>query len=120
MSLQRILLVDDDMSLSAAVKIALENRYTIAAVNTAFRGMKYLSEHKVDLVLLDIKLPNISGMDALRVIKEIQPETPVTMLTAYSSEENKKIAHELGAHGFIVKPFELDYLRHYVEDVLSR
>lgn len=120
MSNPKILIIDDDVSVSTVVKITLEDTYDVATTTSARSAFKYLSENKVDLVLLDIKMPRINGIDALREIKKMQPDTDVIMLSAYASVENRNMARQLGAYGFITKPFDVDEFREYIDNVLSR
>jgi DNA-binding response OmpR family regulator len=65
-------------------------------------------------------MPAISGIEALKEIKKIHPKTDVIMLTACASEDNKQKAKELGAYGFITKPFDVSELRSYINRVLER
>jgi len=69
--------------------------------------------------LLDIKMPRVNGIEALLEIKKRHPETVVVMMTAYASDDNVRNAMNLGAYGFIRKPFDVDELRTYVDKVLS-
>ncbi len=116
---QRILIVDDDISVGTVVKMTLDDSYDVAVTTRAETAYKFLSKHKVDLVLLDIKMPNINGIDALVEIKLRHPETIVIMLTAYATRENIQKVKSLGAHGIINKPFEVDELRNYIDNTLS-
>ena len=121
MSGQKILIVDDDMSVATVVKISLEqDGHDVAVTTSAVNAYKYLSDHRVDLVLLDIKMPKINGIEALRQIKSDYPETIVIMLTAYASTQQIQQAKILGAYGIVSKPFEIDELQTYVDRVLSR
>jgi DNA-binding NtrC family response regulator len=120
MSSQKILVVDDDISVSTALKIALEDRYDVATTTCALTAFKYLSECKVDLVFLEIKMPKINGIEALREIKRNHPEIKVIMLTAFASEDNIQKVKTLGAYGFISKPFVVHELQSCVERVLSQ
>lgn len=116
---QKILIIDDDISVATVVKITLEDRYDVAITTCAASAYKYLAEYKVDLVLLDIKMPMINGIEALKEIKRRRPETIVIMLTAYATRENIEKVMTLGAYGSISKPFDIDELRSYVDRVLS-
>ena len=115
----KILVIDDDVSVSTVVNLILKYKYDVATTNCPLSAFNYLSQHKVDLVLLDIKMPLLNGIEALREIKKRHPETVVIMLTAYASEDNIREAKALGAHGFIGKPFDIVVLRKYVDKVLS-
>ncbi len=119
MSEERTLIVDDDISVGTVVKMALEDRYDVAITTCASTAYKFLAEYKVDLVLLDIKMPKINGIEALMEIKRWYPETIVIMLTAYATAENIQKVKALGAYGIVNKPFEIDELREYVDRVMS-
>ncbi len=119
MSRSKILIVDDDQSVSTVVKIALEGVYDVTAENSAIKAIQYLFEHKVDLVILDINMPGMSGIEALGEIKKRHPETVVIMLTSYASTENMQKATSFGAYGFILKPFDLDSLRNYIDTAFN-
>ena len=120
MSEHKILVVDDDMSVSTAVRITLEDKYDVATVYSAADAFKHLDNHKVDLVLMDIKMPEMNGLEALKEIRKRHPGANVVMLTAYPTEENMQKAWESGAKGFLSKPFELDELRSFVDHSLSK
>lgn len=117
---QKILIVDDDISVGTVVKLALEDSYDVSVATRAMTAYKHLSKYKVDLVLLDIKMPKVDGLEALKEIKKNHPETFVIMLTAYASIDNIEKARTLGAYGVISKPFEIDELRAYVDEVIAQ
>lgn len=119
MSENKILVVDDDLSVSTGVRMTLEGKYDVSTVYSASDAFNHLANHQVDLVLLDIKMPEMNGLEALKVIRKRHPEITVVMLTAYPTEDNMQKAWESGADGFLSKPFELDELRNYVDKALS-
>ncbi len=120
MSAQRVLIVDDDIFVGQVIRNALEDQYEVNITTSALNAYKHLSKSKIDLVLLDIKMPGINGLEALWDIKKIHPDTIIIMLSGYDSADNKQQARTLGAYGFISKPFEIDELRSYVDRVLSQ
>lgn len=120
MSENKILIIDDDRAVSTGVKMTLEDKYDVATSDSASDAFDHLAANKVDLVLLDIKMPVMNGLEALKEIKKRYPETTVVMLTAYPTEDNVRRSMELGANGFLSKPFELDELRAYVDKSLSK
>lgn len=115
----RILVIDDEAPITFVVKAALEDKYDVETTTSVFSAFKYLSENKVDLVLLDIKMPQMNGLEALAKIKKKHPDIIVIMMSAYASMENVIKAKRLGVYGFITKPFDVDYLRNNVNRVLS-
>ncbi|MEW6601947.1 MAG: response regulator [Nitrospirota bacterium] len=119
MTRPKILIVDDDQTVISVVKIALEDRYEVAGANNALKALGYLSDHEADLVILDINMPGISGLDAIGEIKAKCPETVIIMLTSDPSAENIQKATSRGAYGFIFKPFDLDGIRNYVDAAIN-
>ena len=117
---QEILIVDDNIAVSTMVRFALQDKYSISTARSAVSAFKYLSNNKVDLILLDIRLPYINGIEALEKIKKTQPEIVVIMMTSYASNENIAKAKMLGAYGFITKPFDVAELQKYVDRVFSQ
>ncbi len=118
MSIPRILVVDDDLSVNFAIKTAIKDVCEVASTTCALSAYKFLSDNKVDLILLDIKMPDINGLMALEEIKQKYPRVTVVMLTAYASDNNILTAKKLGACGFITKPFDVKELRSYISGVL--
>ena len=119
MSSQKILVVDDDVTVSTLVKMTLEYKYDITLTTSAKSALEYLSEYHVDLILLDIGMPDMNGIEALEEIKKRYPEIFVVMLTGYPSDENMEKSKTLGAHGFISKPFDVYELRRYIDSILN-
>ena len=120
MSENKILVVDDDRSVSTGLRITLEDKYDVATAESAADAFNHMAANKVDLVLLDIKMPDMNGLEALNQIRKRHPETTVVMLTAYPTEDNINKSLEAGAQGFLSKPFELGALRDFVDKALSK
>ena len=120
MSIQKILMIDNDTSVSTAVQMTLSDKYDIATTTSAMSAFKFLAGKKVDLILLDINMPKINGIEALREIKKMDHEIDVIMISAYASVEHIHEARTLGAYGFIVKPFDVHDLRKYVDSFFSQ
>ncbi len=119
MSRSKVLIVDDDQSVSTVVKIVLDDAYDVTVANSAIRALQYLSERQIDLVILDINMPEMNGIDALGEIKKRHPDTVVIMLSSCTSMENIRKATSFGAYGFISKPFDLDSFRNYIDTAFN-
>ncbi len=101
-----ILVVDDSVVIRKMVEIALENEnYDIVSVGTGKEALSYMDENTPDLVILDIMLPDVNGLDILKVIKS-NKNIPVVMLSAKDTPRETSRARELGADDFIPKPFK--------------
>ncbi|HZH05015.1 MAG TPA: sigma-54 dependent transcriptional regulator, partial [Myxococcaceae bacterium] len=103
----KVLIVDDDkIVLRAASEILTREGYQVIAVDDAVEGLTAAKEPSIDVVVLDIKMPNLSGMDLLRAIKQERPEVEVIMMTAFATVETAVEAVKYGAYDYLTKPFE--------------
>ena len=117
----RLLIIDDEPKMCAVLKTAFESGEM--AVTTAASGeaaMAALSIDNFDVVLSDIKMPGMSGLDVLVKVKEKSPETEVLLMTAFADAQTAVDAMKKGAYDYIIKPFEIDELRHKVRNILEK
>jgi len=108
--MKQILIVEDDKNLNNGIKIALRNEYFCIQVFSIQSAREKLAEQQVDLILLDINLPDGNGMDFLAEIRKIS-QVPVIMLTVNKMEMDIVSGLESGANDYITKPFSLMVLR---------
>ena len=103
----KILIVEDDIDIANSLKknLLLEN-YKVYLASSAFETYQQIDKHRVDLVLLDWRLPDESGFEICRKIRGRGSSLPVIMLTALSDTKNKIAALDIGADDYITKPFE--------------
>lgn len=106
----RLYVVDDDELIRGALKSSFENKYDVDLFDTAEAALGALSENPPDLVLLDLGLPGMSGIEALKIFKERRPATLVVVITAYEDADRIISAMKLGAYDYIVKPLEMQTL----------
>ncbi len=117
----RMLVVDDEPNICDAVKRALERvGYPVETAPDAQSALKSLERGTTDLVLCDIKLPGMDGMELLDRIKESHPGMLVIMITGYASIESAVAAIKHGATDYLPKPFTPDQLRHTVAKALEQ
>lgn len=108
----RILVVDDDVSIRNMLNIVLKKSgYTVTTADSSEAALKRLKSETFELVISDIKMPGISGIELLKKIKSIQFDVPVIMITAFASANDAVEAMKLGAEDYITKPFNLDELK---------
>ncbi len=103
-----ILLVDDDLDLiNILERILKEEGYQVTKAYDGDSALALLKKHKPDLIILDIMMPNVDGYTTCSIIKsnEATKEIPVIILTALNNKLNKELANEVGADGYIIKPF---------------
>jgi len=105
-----ILLVDDEPDFRYSTKVLLEDQYDIFEADGAKSALSFLKDTYVDLVLLDINMPKVNGLDLLDQIKGNYPEIEVIMLTAQSDTKSAIRATKSGAYDYMVKPFDPDHL----------
>jgi len=106
---RRILVADDDADIRILLKTFLEDEgYTVSEAANGQDALDGVRSGAYDLVLLDMRLPGMTGMDVLKQLREKQGNVPVILITAYGSPNIAIQASSLGAYSFITKPFELD------------
>jgi len=116
----RILLIEDDPELREVMGslFRLEG-YDYEAFPEGSEGLKRFQEIPADLVITDLKLPGLSGIDVLTGIKEVDPETPVIIITAYGTPETAVEALKKGAFDYILKPFDVEELKLIIRKALE-
>lgn len=109
----KILLVDDNSVSLSLAKSMLSDLYNVSAVLSGEEALKYLDKKDCDLVLIDINMPNMSGFETLKAMKEnpITADIPFIFLTSDSDPETERKCFEMGAYDFIVKPLQKATLR---------
>lgn len=112
-------LVDDEQSVRDAVVFGFKKEYHVKSFQTAEEALKALADDRPDLVLLDIGLPGMSGMEALARIKSLYPDLLVIMITAFEDIATVVSAMKAGAHDYVVKPLHLDSLRVTISNALE-
>ena len=107
----RLLLVEDDIEIAAQLATRLEREgYAVMTVNTGRDAIETTRGSAVDLVVLDLGLPDLDGLEVCRRIREHAPNLPVLMLTARSEEIDVVAGLDSGAHDYVSKPFRIDEL----------
>ena len=103
----KVLVVDDDkIVLRAASEILSREGYTVVAIDDAVEGLSAAKDPSFDVAVLDIKMPNLSGMDLLKAFKQSRPDVEVIMMTAFATVETAVEAVKAGAYDYLTKPFE--------------
>jgi DNA-binding NtrC family response regulator len=116
-----ILIVDDERSVRESLCTWFEkDGYLADCADDGVEGLKKLSEQPWDIVLLDIKMPSISGMEVMHRIREIDPDIVCIMITAYASVETAVEALKAGAFDYVVKPVDPDDLTRIVKHALEK
>lgn len=118
---RRILLVDDEQHIVDVVLYVLEeNGFEVVSALDGDTGLKRFKECNPDLVVLDLNLPGMSGLDLFREMRRIRQDIPVLMLTSRAEEVDRVVGLELGADDYVTKPFSPRELAARVKAVLRR
>jgi DNA-binding NtrC family response regulator len=120
MYMYKILIVDDDRLLQNSLRNILSEKYDIAVAGSGEEALHFLKRHSIDLVLLDIRLPDMDGIETLRRIKAIEQDLHVIMMTAYEDVKTVIISMKVGACDYLVKPLEIDELEIIIEKTLEK
>jgi len=116
-----ILVVDDELSMRTTVaESLLDSGYVVETAGDGVEALKKFEREAFHVVITDIRLPGMNGIDVLRRVKEISVETPVIVITGYGTVSAAVEAMKEGASDFIMKPFSLDHLGMILQDVLSK
>lgn len=117
----RILIVDDEKNIRLTVKQALMPLgYEVETAMNGEEALQSLEERDLDVMLLDLKMPGMNGMEVLRRVAHTRPDVRVIIVTAFGTVENAVEAMRLGAVDFIQKPFSLQEIRELVRRVMDR
>jgi two-component system alkaline phosphatase synthesis response regulator PhoP len=120
-SAKKILLVEDDRDISHLVKLHLEDEgYLVDVVGDGNKGLSMAREQPYDLVVLDIMLPGVDGLEICRRLRQETDYLPILMLTAKSSEIDRIVGLELGADDYLTKPFSVRELVARVKAIFRR
>jgi PAS domain S-box-containing protein len=120
-SIPNILIIDDDKGMCKTLSRILElDGYRISTANTANDGAALIKGGSFNLAVLDIKLPDIDGVELLEIIKKTYPDLSIIMMTAYASTENAIKALNRGADAFVTKPFDIEELRALVKKSIDK
>ncbi|MEZ6058516.1 MAG: response regulator, partial [Planctomycetaceae bacterium] len=117
----KLLIIDDEKSVLFSLEQALSSiGLEIVTAETGKQGLQRFDEHSPDVVLSDIRLPDMSGLDVYTQIRAKDPRVPVILATAYSTTETAIEAMKRGAFEYLLKPFDLLQMREVVQKALEQ
>jgi DNA-binding NtrC family response regulator len=118
---ERILVIDDepDMLMLMSMIIEENTEWEVETTNNPSEGLKMAMENDYDLVIADLKMPGLDGMEVFEELKEMKPDIPVIIITAYGSLEIADEARNKGVADFITKPFRKDTILFTMDRVLE-
>ena len=109
-NMKTILVAEDEESNFELVRIVLQKRYRLLRAHNGIEAVTINEDEHPDLILMDIRMPDMNGLDATRIIKEVNHSTPIIALSAYAFEENVREAKAAGCDEFMAKPFRVEDL----------
>lgn len=118
----KILAVDDNIINLATIEQELKDKYEVITVNSGARAIRYLNKEKPDLVLLDVQMALMDGIETLKEIRTMEngPAIPVIMLTAKKDKETVIEGSKLGILDYVIKPFDTQDLHERIEKALKK
>jgi len=117
----RILVVDDSQeSREICQRVLRKEGYVVHSVDNGKKALDELETTRFDLIITDLKMPELDGMSLLKKVKEIDPKICVIVMTGYPDEESKAKAIELGASGYLAKPIDISELIVAVKSCLGQ
>jgi DNA-binding response OmpR family regulator len=121
--IKKVMIVDDEETLTWSMSKSLSkdrDKYQVLVANNGKEALGQLDREKIDLVISDIRMPDINGLDLLVEVKKKYPQTKVIIMTAYGSSDVQKEASRRGSLHYIEKPFEISDIRKMILDLVGR
>ncbi|MDR2861037.1 MAG: sigma-54 dependent transcriptional regulator [Syntrophobacterales bacterium] len=117
----RILIVDDDKGIREILEIALSQEgYDVVSAPDGMKALARCRNTRFDLIITDLKMPKMDGIEFMKALKEISPESLIILMTAYASKESALQAMHEGAYDYLEKTFDIDHLKTLVRDALKK
>jgi DNA-binding NtrC family response regulator len=118
---KKILVIDDELDMLMLLRMIIENNtdYAVETTNNPSEALKLAADRPFDLVISDLKMPGIDGLELFDEMKKIRPEMPVIIITAYGSPDTASEAMRAGIADFITKPFRKDRILFTIQRVLD-
>ncbi len=118
-ALKTVLVVEDEESNYELVRIVLQKRYNLLRAHNGIEAVMMNEEEHPDLILMDVRMPEMDGLDATRIIKEVNSKVPIIILSAFAFPENIRKAKAAGCDEFMAKPFNVEDLIEKIEHFIG-
>ncbi len=119
--MEKILIVDDERSMQDVLSIMLKRAgYGVTVASDGEEAIGHVTKEIFDLVITDLKMPKVGGLEVLRAVKEVSPDTVVLVITAFASTESAVEAMKLGAYDYLTKPFQIDEVQLIIRNALEK
>lgn len=120
MAKKKVLICDDEEGVRESLKLILEDDYDLSFAITGNEAIEKTKKEPIDLVILDIKMPKMSGLETLKELKKISPNTKVIIASGYKSVEAASEAIKSGASDYIIKPFDTPQVLSAINNILNQ
>ena len=114
-----ILICDDERGVRESLKVLLEKEYDLSFASDGAEAIQHVQKNNPDVAILDIKMPNVNGLVALRKIKELKPNVRVVIITGYESTDVAAEAINAGADDYLNKPFDGERIKAQIKTLLE-
>ncbi len=118
-SIKRLLVIDDDPHITSLLSDVFGNRYDVDTALVGVDGLTLLLRRRPDVVVLDINLPRVNGLEVLKHIKQLDEQIPVIVVSGSREATTAEEALKHGAFAYVPKPFQLSYVEHLVAAALA-
>lgn len=118
--MKKILIIDDEENIRILLKNTLKKKGEVITAGTGEEGFNFFIKEKPDLILLDIMLPDITGVELLQKIRAKDKKVKVLMITAYSTLDSVIDLMDIEISGYIKKPFQIEEIRNKIDDLLKK
>ena len=115
-----IMVAEDEDNNFELVKVVLSKRYRLLRAHNGIEAVTICEDEHPDLILMDIRMPDMNGLDATRIIKEVNHDVPIIALSAYAFDDNIREAKEAGCNDFMAKPFRVEDLLDKIQKYLKQ
>lgn len=119
--MEKILVVDDEQSLREVLSIMLKRAgYAVTSVSDGEEAIEHLNKEIFDLVITDLRMPKVDGMEVLKAVKSASPDTVVLVITAFATADSAVEAMKQGAYDYLTKPFQVDEVQLIIRNALEK
>ena len=120
MLIKDVLIVDDDPQMLIAMSEAVKRDFPVTTAGNGIQALEILKETQFRIVITDLRMPGVTGLDVLREVKEASPRSQVILVTAHGSVNNAVEAMKMGAFDYLVKPFALEDLHNVIQRAIRK
>lgn len=109
---EKILIVDDELDMLELLELIILDKtpYRVSTTNNPLEALQMLADQAFDLLITDLRMPALGGLEVIREVREKYPDLPVIVITAYGSSESAEEAIRAGAYDYITKPFRKEHI----------